>query len=219
MSDTTNEPDGSILTALEQLSGGAGDEGYSLAHIFDALDDRAFGALLFALAIPCCIPFLYGIPQIVSLPMAAIAFQMVLGRDEPWLPAKFADRMVDKKGLTRMSTGARRYFGWAEVVARPRLQFLTTPMAQRFVGVVLCIFCLSILTPLPATNTPPGFAVALVAFGLMARDGLMMIAGMIFGLFWISLLIGVAVFFGFAIFTNAEGTSDVIRPMLDFFGV
>ena len=38
------------------------------------------------------------------------------------------------------------------------------------------------------TNTTPGFAVALVAFGLMARDGIMMIVGMIIGISWISFL-------------------------------
>lgn len=214
-----SEPEGSILTALDRLTADAPEEGLSLAQIFDALDERAFGALLFTLALPCCIPFLYIVPQIVSLPMMAIALQMVAGRHEPWLPSKFAGRMIDRQGLQRISRSGRKYFGWAEKIARPRLTFLASPIAERIVGTLLVFFCASILVPLPATNTVPGFAVALVSFGLMARDGLMMIAGMLLGTLWIAMLITVVVLFGVTVFTSAEGTSDVIRPLLDMIGL
>ena len=107
MTDTASieNEDTSILTALDRLSDSAPVEGLTLREIFDALDERAFGAILFALALPCCIPFLYAVPQIVSLPMAAIAFQMVLGRHEPWLPEKFAARRIDKAGLEAICAG------------------------------------------------------------------------------------------------------------------
>ena len=190
MTDTASieNEDTSILTALDRLSDSAPEEGLTLREIFDALDERAFGAILFALALPCCIPFLYAVPQIVSLPMAAIAFQMVLGRHEPWLPEKFAARRIDKAGLERISRSGRKFFGWAEKIARPRLTFLVHSAAERVIGAFLCLFCGSILVPLPLTNTTPGFAVALVSFGLMARDGAMMIAGLIIGISWIGML-------------------------------
>lgn len=183
------EPKGSILTALDELAETAPPEGLSLKQIFDALDERAFGAILFALALPCCIPFLYGVPQVVALPMAAIAVQMVMGRHEPWLPEKFAARQIDKAGLERISKSGRRFFGWAEKIAKPRLTFLTNQVMERYIGLFLCLFCGSILVPLPLTNTQPGFAVALVSFGLMARDGLMMLLGLILGVTWISILL------------------------------
>lgn len=187
-SKTTHEPQGSILKALEKLHAEAGDDGLTLRELFDALDERAFGAILFALAIPCCIPFLYAVPQIVALPMAAVALQMVAGRHEPWLPEKFADRRIDKAGLERIAKGGRKFFGWAEAIAKPRLTFIASSQMERVIGIFLVIFCASILLPLPLTNTTPGFAVALVAFGLMARDGFMAIVGLIIGITWITLL-------------------------------
>ncbi len=191
MTDTASieNEDTSILTALDRLSESAPEAGLTLREIFDALDERAFGAILFALALPCCIPFLYGVPQVVALPMAAIAVQMVMGRNEPWLPEKFATRRIDKAGLERIARSGRKFFGWAEKIARPRLTFLVHSAAERFIGVFLCLFCGSILVPLPLTNTQPGFAVALVSFGLMARDGAMMIAGLILGTGWIAMLL------------------------------
>ncbi len=178
-----------FLQSIELMAEEAPEEGFSLRMIFDRLDERAFGAALFILALPCCIPFLYGVPQVVSLPMMVLAAQMVAGREEPWLPQKFGQRMIDKKGLTRTAKGGRKWFGWLEKIARPRLTFLMGARGERIIGLFLVFFCASILVPLPSTNTVPGFGVAVVAFGLMARDGILVIIGSIIGTAWIATLL------------------------------
>lgn len=179
----------SLIERLENIAAEAPLDGFSLGEIRARLTESAFGALLIVLAIPVCIPFLYGIPQIVSFPMMALAGQMAAGRKEPWLPEKFADRKIDKKSLVRIATTARKWFGWLEALTRPRLMFLSTPLMQRLIGAVLCVFCASILVPLPLTNTVPGIAVTIVAIGLLARDGLVIIPGLLLGTAWVSLLI------------------------------
>jgi hypothetical protein len=178
-----------FLQSIEAMAAEAPEQGFSLRQIFDRLDERAFGAALFILALPCCIPFLYGVPQVVSLPMMALAVQMVAGREEPWLPQKFGQRMIDRKGLTRTAKGGRKWFGWLEKIARPRLTFLMAGSGERVIGLFLVFFCASILVPLPSTNTVPGIGVAIVAFGLMARDGLLVILGSIIGTAWIMTLV------------------------------
>ena len=112
-----------FLQSIELMAEEAPEEGFSLRMIFDRLDERAFGAALFILALPCCIPFLYGVPQVVSLPMMVLAAQMVAGREEPWLPQKFGQRMIDKKGLTRTAKGGRilragEIFAASDIVAK-----------------------------------------------------------------------------------------------------
>ncbi|MGF1463230.1 MAG: exopolysaccharide biosynthesis protein [Maricaulaceae bacterium] len=71
---------GALLRLAEPLPE---DGAITLDDLIAGLGTRAFGATLFALALPCCIPFLYGVPQIVALPMAALAGQMTLGRPPP----------------------------------------------------------------------------------------------------------------------------------------
>ncbi len=183
----------SLITLVEDIASDAQEDGVTLKALTENLGDRAFGAALFVLALPCCIPFLYIVPQIVALPMAALAFQMMIGRKKPWLPSKFAERRISKDGLEKTARGGRKFFGWAEAVAKPRLTFLNGPKADRLIGAILCIFCLSILTPLPSTNTVPGFAVALVSFGMMERDGLMSTGGLILGSAWVGGLIFVGI--------------------------
>ncbi|MEE2878191.1 MAG: exopolysaccharide biosynthesis protein [Pseudomonadota bacterium] len=178
-----------FLQSIETMAAEAPEEGFSLRAIFDRLDERAFGAALFILALPCCVPFLYGVPQVVSLPMMALAGQMAAGREEPWLPNKFGARMIDKKGLTRTATGGRKWFGWLEKIARPRLTFIMGRKGERIIGLFLVFFCASILVPLPSTNTVPGIGVAIVAFGLMARDGILVLLGGLIGSAWITALV------------------------------
>src|SRR6056297_2345615 len=90
---------------------GEGDAA-TMDWIMAQLHERAFGLLLLILALPCCIPFLYGIPQIVSLPMAAIAFQVAQGRSHPWLPKTLRARRFDAAALSRTIGRLSRYIRW-----------------------------------------------------------------------------------------------------------
>lgn len=178
-----------LLAALEAIAADTGEEGITLGDFVDALGERAFGIILFAMALPVSIPFLYGVPQVMALPMMALAAQMAMGRDEPWLPTRFKARRIGKAGLDRMARNGRKWFGWLEALARPRLRFLSGPSAERIVGGIFMVFCASILVPLPATNTTPGIALAIAALGLLTRDGLLILAGLVLGTVWIALLL------------------------------
>lgn len=190
--------DRGLTAALASIAESAPEQGLTLGEFSDALGERVFGALLFALAIPVCMPFLYGVPQIVALPMLAIAAQMAAGRSHPWMPKSFRDRPLDKPSLVRIARWSKKWFGWLEALARPRLIFLSGPTAERFVGAIFVLFCASILVPLPATNTTPGIAIAIASIGLLTRDGLLVLAGLVLGVFWISLLLIGFTFFGAA---------------------
>ena len=178
-----------LISALEEIARDAPEDGLSLGDFVDALGERAFGVMLFALALPVSIPFLYGVPQLMSLPMMALSAQMVMGREEPWLPARFKRRMIARASLQQMARGGRRWFGWLEALARPRLLVFSHAAAERVIGAVFTVFCASIMVPLPATNTTPGIALAIAALGLLTRDGILILLGLILGTAWITLLL------------------------------
>ena len=127
----------------------------TLGALIDALDERAFGLMLLILALPCCLPFLYGIPQIVALPMLALTAQLAMGRTDPWLPQKLQQRSFDIEGMRGVVRRAKRYLGWFEAIARPRLSFLTEGLAVRIVGALLLIPTASILSPGPPDQHHP----------------------------------------------------------------
>ena len=78
--------------APENAAAATAEPTAALGDVVDRLDERAFGFLLLLLALPCCLPFVYGLPQIVALPMLALAGQMAAGKRHPWLPKKLHDR-------------------------------------------------------------------------------------------------------------------------------
>lgn len=185
----TISQDMAISERLVQLGQDAESDQVSLEWILKQLHERAFGLFLLILALPCCIPFLYGIPQIVSLPLMFVSVQILLGRRVPWLPEKLAARTVSAEGLRSLSNRAGPWLRRIENLSRPRLSVLTNPPLDCIVGGALVLFSASILVPLPGTNTVPGFAVVIVAMGLLQRDGILVILGSVIGTSWIVSLI------------------------------
>lgn len=185
------EADVAISDRLDQLVVQAEAEGadVSLHWVFDSLNERAFGFILLILALPCCIPLLYGIPQIVALPLMFVSAQILIGRRVPWLPQKLAARRISTEGLNSLTMRAGPWLRRIEALSHPRLGFLTRPPVERLIGLALVLFSASILVPLPGTNTVPGIAVVIVAMGLLQRDGLLVAVGSVIGTAWIGTLI------------------------------
>ena len=181
--------DAAISEQLAQLAAQAPADAVSLDWILHFLNERAFGLFLLVLALPCCIPFLYGIPQVVALPLMLVSVQILLGRRSPWLPAKLGQRTVSIEGLQSLSDRAGPWLRKIEAISRPRLSILSRPPLDRLVGLGLVVFSASILVPLPGTNTVPGVAVVIIAMGLLQRDGILILLGLILGTAWIATLI------------------------------
>jgi len=181
-----------IEQVLREHSDKEAEDGFgriSLGELTDAMQERAFGLLLLLLALPCGLPFVYVLPQIVALPMIVLVFQMASGKSTPWLPAALRARQLPIARFLGVVAQARRYGGWLETLSHARLRFVTNAVGARVTGALLLIPCLSVLVPLPLTNTVPGIAVAISAVGLIERDGLFVILGIIAGLIWVMLLV------------------------------
>jgi len=161
----------------------------TLGELSDGMQERAFGLLILLLALPCALPFVYGLPQLVALPMLVLTFQMARGHSAPWLPETLRKRRLSIKGFLTVLSTTRKYAGWLERLAHPRLLAISDASAQRIIGALILVPCMSILVPLPLTNTVPGIAVGMAAVGLIQRDGLFVIFGLITGFLWVSLLV------------------------------
>lgn len=161
----------------------------TLGDVLNRLDERAYGFLLLLLALPCCLPFVYLLPQIVALPMLALAGQLAAGKRHPWLPEALEKRRFSITAFEKVLNRSERYVGWVENIARPRLRPVTGHGGARIVGALMLVPTASILLPLPSTNTVPGIGVAIASIGLIERDGVLVILGLLIGFLWVGLLI------------------------------
>lgn len=178
-----------ISERLSALATEASDTSVTLDWILEQLHERAFGLFLLVLALPCCIPFLYGVPQIVALPLMFVSAQILIGRKTPWLPRNLGARRVTGASLATLAGRAGPWLRRIEALSRPRLSALTRHPLDRLVGLALVVFSASILVPLPGTNTVPGIGVVIVAMGLLQRDGILVLLGSLLGTAWIATLL------------------------------
>lgn len=165
-------------------------DGLTLRDIRDHLDERGFGLMILILSIPCLVPALYGVPQVLGIPLLLLAGQMLVGRQEPWLPSGVLDRRVPASWLKRMADFADNRLRWTERLSRARLKMFADGPAEQVAAFFMIVAIVTIV--LPMTNTVPSVGLALMAAGLIQRDGLFVLAGMAVAAGW-ALFLGLVV--------------------------
>lgn len=177
---------------LDEAIASFDSETVPLGALIDVLAERAFGMVLLVLALPCAIPFLYGVPQVMSLPMVFVAVQLAAGRRTLWLPQSLRNRTLKKDSLTDMMNKARPWLRRFERFSRLRLQFMTKRPMEQVIGLLFILFSLTIMIPLPLTNTIPGAAIVIASLGFIERDGILVFLGTALGTAWVIVLMSLA---------------------------
>jgi hypothetical protein len=186
-----------ILLALASQPG----ERLTVREIMAVLQDRAFALLIVLLGLPNCLPMPPPIPLVCGLLLALVAIQIIFGRDAPWLPRQLMNRSVARTDVERAVGRAIPVFRRLERFSRPRMTFLDTPLTMRLMGAVILVLSLGLLFAPPFVGQIPlGLAVCLVGLGLVERDGLVVVGGLILGSIGLTLSLG----FVYAIFTGIE---------------
>jgi hypothetical protein len=108
-----------------------------------------------------------------------VSIQMVLGREELWLPRILSRRSFSRKALVSGFEKIKPQLALLEHFARPRLLVLTGRLATVLIGVVILAMAIVLILPLPpGGNFPPALACAILGMALVERDGVIVILGM-----------------------------------------
>jgi hypothetical protein len=150
----------------------------SIGDLLAALGDRALGALLFVFAFPNVLPTPPGTSSILGIPLVVLAAQLAFGRT-PWLPGVIARRSMSHPDFVALVGRIGPWLARAERLLRPRLTALALPPMEYAVGVVCLVLALVVMLPLPLGNVLPALAISLLALGILERDGLWVLAGLV----------------------------------------
>ena len=165
--------------------------------ILEALHERGFGFLLFIFALPAAIPLPgLGVNLIIAAPLLFLTAQQAMGRHSIWIPEKMKYKAISREGFEKMVDTALPFITKLEILVRPRLGFITQGVFSHLIGICGVIMALSICVPLPLTNTVPAMGIALMAVGVIMRDGLAVVVGALLGLAWVAMLTYVLIFLG-----------------------
>jgi hypothetical protein len=95
------------------------------------------------------------------------------------LPGPVARRRVPRRSLAALLPHLARWVERAEGALRPRLRALSAPGTVRLWALAILLQGILIALPIPLGNPLPGIAVAVLALGLMRRDGAALLAGLV----------------------------------------
>ncbi|MGG7055221.1 exopolysaccharide biosynthesis protein [Nitrosomonas sp. ANs5] len=152
-------------------------------QIKNSLHERGFGVLLAIAALPLCLPVPVppGYTTFFSIPLFIFSIQMMWGMKAPWIPKWLADKEIKKDNLEKLVSKAMPWLRKIESYLHPRLTYISVHAWERIIGIFAFIFSISIALPIPLTNFPPGWGILIMSLGLLSKDGLTIIIGMIVG--------------------------------------
>lgn len=155
----------------------------TVGEIKNALHERGFGILMAIAAIPICLPVPVppGYTTFFSIPLFIFSTQMILGMRAPWLPMWLEKKIIKRENLEKLVTKATPWLKKIEERMQPRMTYISVRTWERIIGIFAFVFTVSIALPIPLTNFPPGWGILVMSLGLLSRDGLTILIGMIIG--------------------------------------
>lgn len=180
-----------LASIIEQMEA---KDSISLKEMIGTLGERVFGMSILLFSIPNCLPIpnVTGLSAITGIPIGILGLQMIVGKAHPWLPAALGNKQFSGQRLGALLERAIPCVRKMEVLLHPRLQVMSGKSMQRLLGVVFVVLATVMSLPIPFGNFLPGLAMALMAVGLIERDGLIIVLGLLVGTATVALMFTVA---------------------------
>ena len=194
----------SIATkAIEDVVKSSSADRVAINDVINAMDAVGFGLVMMIFAFAIIIPTPPPFPSIISTPLVIFSYQMFIGYSSPRLPKKFINLSVKRSVLAMLVQKSSSLIRKIERFLKPRYTFMTKPLAERITGFFMLFFSSFILLPMPLSNYIPGLGILIASFGMLSKDGLVIILGIVVGCTGVAISIA-AIFLGLEFITNIK---------------
>jgi hypothetical protein len=153
----------------------------TLADILLLAQERVFGFLLVVLSLPSALPVPapgYSVP--FGILIFLLAMQLIAGAKTPWLPAKMMNHHIKLETVQGFLRAGLPWLRRIEAIARPRLSYICTTLPGRItIGMAIALMAISMMIPIPGTNTLPAMGIFVTSFGLLEDDGAISLGGLV----------------------------------------
>ena len=153
----------------------------TLKDILTLAGERTFGVLFVLLSIPSALPIPapgYSVP--FGVVMLVLAIQLIIGRARPWLPQGWNRSAFDLSQVQGIVKAGIPWLRRIEKISRPRLKYICTSLPGRvIIGCAIALMSVSMMMPIPLTNTLPAIGIFITGFGLLDDDGAISLGGLV----------------------------------------
>lgn len=177
MPDYDYQSDARPFSKVLEDIGAKADPKLYLGELVNAFGERGFGALMLFLGlVSAVIGAIPGSTTVLGLPILIISFQLVIRRDQLWLPKWALASSIDRSGYRDAIAGVLPRLRRVERWSRPRLSVMTSEISEVLIGLACMILCSILVLPIPGGNLIPSLIIVAFGFGLVQRDGLAVLA-------------------------------------------
>lgn len=162
----------------------------SFGDLIARLDRRSFSSVFLLLAMLCLLP---GVSIVAGVVMIFPAVQMALGFRAPRFPRLIQEYQISVAPLQKWGLRTVPFIRALEQFIKPRVSVLSHSLTQRLLGAFILLLALVVAIPFPLSNYLPAIAVMCLSLGLLERDGLMILIGLMVGV--AAIAFGVSVFY------------------------
>ncbi len=153
----------------------------TLSDLLDLAGERTFGFLFVLLSFPSALPIPapgYSVP--FGIAMVLLAGQLLLGREKPWFPNSWRNHGFEVNNVRQVLKLGLPWLRRIELISRPRLTPVCNSLPGRTViGLAIALMSISMMIPIPGTNTLPAMGIFVTGFGLLDNDGAISLGGLI----------------------------------------
>lgn len=179
-----------LSSLLSEMAAGGEDDRISIGDLLAAMEQRALGAMIFIFAVPVALPLPPGVSTIFGAPLLFLTAQLMLGLP-PWLPKLITNRSLTRREFGKIVTAVTPWLHRAEGVMKPRLGLVGHRPFVNLLGFACLVLSIILFLPIPLGNMLPAFAVSVISLGLLARDGVWMLIGLLTGIVAVIIVWGV----------------------------
>lgn len=152
----------------------------TLNEILEIAGERTFGFLFVLLSLPSALPVpAPGYSTPFGIVMFLLAVQLIVGKEQPWLPKRFRKKGFECSQIQGLLRKGIPWLQKIELVARPRMTpVCTSRLGRTVIGCAIALMSISMMIPIPLTNTLPAIGIFVTGFGLLDDDGAISLAGL-----------------------------------------
>lgn len=187
----------------------------TLINILDIAQERVFGFLFVILALPSALPIpAPGYSTPFGILIFLLAIQLIIGAKQPWFPHRFSHHQIELKTVQGVLKAGLPWLRRIEAISRPRYTPICTSVAGRLVmGGAIALMAISMMIPIPGTNTLPAMGIFVTGFGLLEDDGAISLGGLVLCLLGLVLSTSILM----AVFWGGSSLLDLLKVWLKRF--
>ncbi len=180
--DASTQPE-RISDRIEGWARGEGSK--TLGSLVALFEEKSFAVIFVVLlAVPALPLPTGGATHVFEVIAVLLALQLMVGRDEVWLPRRWRDMALISERSERFVRGLLKVIRWLERFSRPRLRWLFNHRLSNFVFGLL-ILALSVgafvAPPFSGLDTLPALGGVLIALAVLLEDFAVVVIGVLVG--------------------------------------